>query len=105
MMSDETLVMDVSPWPNGRGFSGSSTWWNYVMNKEEKQRLDDLMGVALLDGDVRKRLVDDRDISLFTAFGLSKETQNWLRDIPANSLSELAQAIVSGQPQEAVPAW
>lgn len=105
MMSDDVLVMDVTPWPNGQGFSGSSQWWDYVMQKEEKQRLDNLMGIALLDEDVRKRLVHDRDSSLFTAFGLSKETQNWLRAIPATTLFELAKAIVSVQPQDVCAVW
>ena len=100
-MMDQTPVIDVSPWPNGRGFAGASTWWEYVMGKEEKQRLDNLMGIALLDDDVCDRLVNQRDSSLLAAFGLSKETQNWLRTIEANSLVELAQAIVSQTQSEA----
>lgn len=65
------------------------------MGKEEKRRLDNLMGTALLDTTVHNRLVYERDSSLFAAFGLSKETQNWLRTVEANSLTELAQAIVA----------
>lgn len=99
-MIDETPVMDVLPWPTGHGFSGSGTWWEYVLEKEEKRRLDNLMGIALLDEDVRHRLVKERDSSLFTAFGLSPETQSWIRALPANSLTELAQAIVSTLPNE-----
>jgi len=93
--------MDVSPWPEGRGFAGASTWWEFVMGKEEKQRLDSLMGVALLDDDVRYRLVNERDSSLLSAFGLSKETQSWLREIKAGTLAEFAQAIVSRAQTEA----
>ena len=91
---DQTPVMDVSPWPQGRGFEGSTVWWEDVMGRDEKQRLDNLMGVALLDADIRDRLVNKRDLSLLDAFGLSKETQNWLQEIKAHSLTELAQAIV-----------
>ncbi len=94
---DQTPVMDVSPWPNGHGFSGANSWWEYMISKEERQRLDNLMGLALLDEDVRERLVNKRDDSLLAAFGLSEATRGWLRAIRANSLDELAQAIVSGQ--------
>jgi len=65
------------------------------MGKEEKQRLDNLMGTALLDEAVRRRLVNERDVSLLTSFGLSTETQSWLRTVEAQSLTELAQAIVA----------
>lgn len=64
------------------------------MGKEEKRRLDHLMGTALLDERVCKRLVNERDASLLTSFGLSAETQSWLRTVEAQSLTELAQAIV-----------
>lgn len=64
------------------------------MGKEEKRRLDHLMGTALLDERVCKRLVHERDASLLTSFGLSSETQSWLRTVEAQSLTELAQAIV-----------
>jgi hypothetical protein len=88
-------VMDVSPWPQGRGFTGAKAWWDYVLSKGEQQRLDNLMGLALMDQKIHDRLVYERDTSLLTAFGLCEETQVWLRQIPADSLVELAQAIVS----------
>ena len=93
---DESPVMDILPWPRGRGFSGASKWWNYVLGKEERRRLDHLVGVALLDEGICNRLVKERDGSLLTAFGISEETQAWLRTISATSLVEFAQAIVSG---------
>jgi hypothetical protein len=65
------------------------------MGKEEKRRIDTLMGTALLDEQVRKRLVDDRDTTLLASFGLSSETQRWLCTVEARSLAELAQAIVA----------
>lgn len=100
-MMDQAPVMDIYPWPQGYGFEGGETWWQDMKRKDELQRLDNLMGVALLDEEVRHRLVNERDTSLLAAFGLSKETQNWLREIKAGSLVELAQAIVSRTHSEA----
>ena len=92
---DETIVMDILPFPKGRGFSGSTAWWDYVLSKDEQSRLDNLMGVALLDGDVRDRLLNRGDAKLFSAFGLSTETQTWITSLNVASLDELAEAIVS----------
>ena len=97
LRASETPVMDVLPWPQGRGFTGADAWWDYVMNKEERKRLDNLMGLALLDKEVCDRLLHKRDESLLSAFGLSFETQAWLRALRATSLAELAEAIVSRQ--------
>jgi hypothetical protein len=91
---EQTPGVEISLWPGGHGFETADAWWD-VMDKDEKQRLDNLMGIALLDTEVRERLVNKRDKSLLTAFGLSQETQNWIREINATSLIELAQAIVS----------
>jgi hypothetical protein len=91
---EQTPGVEVSLWPERHGFESADAWWD-VMDKAEKQRLDNLMGIALLDTEVRDRLVNKRDKSLLTAFGLSQETQNWIREINATSLIELAQAIVS----------
>jgi len=91
----QTPVMDVLPWPQGQGFAGAHAWWDYMLNKDESRRLDNLMGVALLDEQLSQRLVTDRDDTLLASFGLSKETRVWLRTVPATSLVELAQAIVS----------
>ncbi len=92
---NQSLVMDVTPWPKGQGFSGSSDWWDYILTKDERGRLDNLMGAALLDDSIRTRLLKDNDGSLFTRFGISEATQFWLRSIRADSLTELAQAIVA----------
>ena len=80
------------------------------MCKEEKRRLDHLMGTALLDERVCKRLVNERDASLLTSFGLSTETQSWLKTVEAQSLTELAQAIVARTQDDMTmisvqPAW
>lgn len=93
--TQEKPIMDVTPWPDGRGFSGAEIWWDYMMAKDEKQRLDSLMGLALLDEDIRERLVYKRDQSLYRAFGLSAETQAWLSRLKASSLAELAEAIIA----------
>jgi len=98
------LVMDILPWPHGHGFSGADTWWEYILSHEEEQRLDQLLGTALLDEDVCHRLVNQRDHSLLTAYGLSEETQRWLRSVHADNLVELAQAIVARSKVSSVPA-
>lgn len=95
-LKTQTPVMDVVPWPHGHRFAGASAWWDHMLTKDEQGRLDNLMGIALLDEGVRERLVKDRDYSLLSAFGLSEETQARLRAIPARSLAELAQALVAG---------
>jgi hypothetical protein len=94
--TNQTPVMDVTPWPDGHGFKGADVWWNHVLSKEECKRLDNLMGLALLDEDIRIRLLKDRDSSLFTAFRLAPETQAWLRTINVSTLAEFAEAIVAG---------
>ncbi len=99
--TEKSQVMDVSPWPNGYGFSGRTAWWDYVLSKDEQQRLDKLIGLALLDGDIQARLVKERDESLLAAFGLSDETRAWLHSIQATSLTELAEAIVCHRQKQA----
>jgi len=90
------VVMDVLPWPAGRGFRGADAWWEYVLNKDERQRLDQLLGLALLDQSICKRLLEQHDKSLFSRFGLSEATLNWIETIPAKNLTEFAKAIVAG---------
>jgi hypothetical protein len=84
------MVMDIFPFPGGRGFSGAKAWWTHVLSLEEKRRLNNLMGIALLDTSIRQRLIDDRDPALYDAFGLSDETKSWLQDVSVTSLDELA---------------
>ena len=87
--------MDVSPWPHGQGFSGANTWWEYLLSKTERQRLESLIGAALLDKAVCEQLVRDRDENLLAAFGLGSETRQWLRTIRADTLTQLAKAIAA----------
>ena len=70
------MVMDV----NGYGFSGGDKWWRYVLSHSEHERLDNLIGLALLDSKICEQLVAKRDPALLSAFGLSEQTQTWLRD-------------------------
>jgi hypothetical protein len=98
----QKAVMDVSPWPDGQGFSGGTVWWNYVMTKSERQRLDNLIGMALLDTGVREQLVTKRDDGLLSAFGLSQETKDWLKALKVSSLVELAEAIASAHNRPAL---
>jgi len=74
-------------------FTRSSIWRGFLLNTEEKHRIDRLMGTALLDDATCELLVNKRDVSLMASFGLSLETQDWLQSIQAGSLEELAQEI------------
>jgi len=68
-------------------------WHGFLLNAEEKRRIDQLMGSALLDDTLCDRLVHQRDTTVMAQFGLSLDTQKWLRSIQATSLEELAQEI------------
>lgn len=77
-------------------FQRPKVWQGFLLSHEEKQRIDQMMGSALLDETLCRRLVNDRDTSVMSAFQLSVETQRWLCSIPASTLDEMAQAIVLG---------
>src|SRR5438270_754011 len=70
----KNAVMDVFPWPNGKGFAGADLWWDYVLTLDERRRLDSLLGAALLDESIRQRLLK-HDEALLTAFGISADMQ------------------------------
>jgi hypothetical protein len=91
----QEMVLDITSWSGKRGFSGADEWWNYVRNQDERRRLDNLLGVALLDEKVRDRLVNARDEALLTAFGLSESTKWWLVTLRANSLADIAKEIAA----------
>lgn len=59
----------------------------------ERARLDRLIGMALVDKDVHRRLIDVRDPALLKEFGLSMDLQSMLLQAPAQSLSALAEAV------------
>ena len=85
--------MDAQPYPNG------DVWQQHTVGQSERDRLDNLIGLALLDRGVHDRLIVRRDRSLLDDFELSQDTRDRLTAINANSLREFAQAIVS----ESVP--
>ncbi len=93
--TNNSVVMDVLPWPSGYGFTGGDAWWEHTLSQSERERLDDLLGLALLDKTVCEQLVEQRDLSLLRAFDLSVETQRWLSGIKANTLKEFAQAVLA----------
>ena len=74
-------------------FKHTEIWHGFLLSLEEKHRIDSLMGTALMDDTVCDLLVNQRDTSIMTSYGLSLETQNWLQSIDASSLEELAQEI------------
>jgi hypothetical protein len=75
-------------------FQRPKVWQGFLLSHEEKQRIDRMMGTALLDETLCRRLVKDRDTSVMSAFNLSADTQRWLCNISASTLDEMAQAIV-----------
>ncbi len=89
------VVMDVLPWPDGCGFTGGDRWWEYTLSQSERERLDNLLGLALLDQGICEQLVAQRDTSLLAAFGLSEDTQRWFMRIKASTLKELAQGVLA----------
>src|SRR5262245_12747877 len=88
------VVVDIVPYPRAHDFAGGYIFWNYMLRQSERERLDCLLGLALLDSDICERLVTKRDRSLLSTFELSEETQESLNRIKANTLKDFAQAIV-----------
>lgn len=92
--SPSMLVTDFSMRRQQHGFSGTQEWWSYIRGTDEKNRVDQLLGAALLQPDICQRLLFDRDEDLLNAFGLSEQMKEQLRKIKADTLSEFAKAIV-----------
>jgi hypothetical protein len=67
---------------------------SFVLSSDEIQHFDKLLGTALVDDGIYRRLLLQRDQTLFEEFQLTDRMQSWLRNVPATSLSELAKAIV-----------
>ncbi|HEC22147.1 MAG TPA: hypothetical protein ENI95_04430 [Chloroflexi bacterium] len=65
-----------------------------MLSAEEMHKIDKLLGAALVDQEVRRRLLRERDHDLLSEYKLTDETQAWLSTIQATSLMELARAIV-----------
>ncbi|MBK8020285.1 MAG: hypothetical protein IPK19_02385 [Chloroflexi bacterium] len=60
-------------------------WRGYLISQDEMRRIKRMLASALFDEVVCERLVYDRDPGLMNSFGLSFETQQWLRSIQADS--------------------
>ena len=95
-ISSSSFVVDTLPMPSGCGFGRADAGRQTPFSPSERERLDNLIGQALLDQDVSHRLIVQRDPTLLDAFGLSDDTRQWLATIQATSLKEFAQAIVAG---------
>lgn len=89
----QNAVMEVAPWAYEKRFSGSSLWWEYVLSRPERKRLESLLGLALLEPSICDRLLKDHDEALLNEFGLSEETKQWLKMLKADTLLDLAEAI------------
>lgn len=75
-------------------FQRPNVWPGFLLSQEERQRIDRMMGCAMLDDTLCRRLVKDRDTAVMSAFELSIETQNWLCSMSVSTLDEMAQEIV-----------
>lgn len=61
----------------------------------ERECLEDLLRQALIDKDIRDRLLVQRDWSLFDAFNLSTEARRWCSSLAPTTLKEFAEAILT----------
>jgi len=86
-------VVDV--WPNGFAFGNADVWAHPALTQTESERLDHLIGLALVDAKIRDRLIVQHDPSLLDAFDLTEVMRQWLASVKAGTLEELAQAIVA----------
>ena len=85
--------MDVVPFPSGQGFTGRNAWWEYIRSQSQRDRLDLLMAVALMNEQVGYALLN-HDPTLFNIFEFSLETVAVLIEIKADTLEAFAQALV-----------
>ena len=69
------------------------TMRRYQPSREDRKQLDLLLGLALLDEQLSRRLVSQRDDSFLASFGLSAGFRRWLLGIEAASLEDLVRAI------------
>jgi len=69
---------------------------NFDLSRDEATHFDKLLGSALVDDGIYRRLLYQRDETLYAEFELTDRMQVWLRNTPATSLNELAQAFIPG---------
>ncbi len=87
-------VLYFLPGMDRSGFANGDVWRQHALSQSERERLDDLVGQALIDQTVHDRLLIHRDPSLFDTFNLSDETRRWCATVQASTLKEFAQAII-----------
>jgi hypothetical protein len=68
---------------------------------DDLERLDRLFGLALFNQHFHDRLLVERDEHLLEEFHVTEPVRRWIREIPASSLSELAQHIIASQDMHA----
>jgi hypothetical protein len=95
LQMDERHGIDVLAEPPGYGVAEAGVCGEHTLSEKDRQKLDRLLGTALLDESTCQRLLCERDDSLLAEFALSEETRAWLHTIWATSLVELAQTVVS----------
>ena len=88
-------ILHILPNVDRSGFAYGDVWQQHTLSQSERDRLDDLVGQALIDQDVHDRLLFQRDPSLFDAFNLSDDTRRWCATLQASTLKEFAQAIIA----------
>ena len=93
--SFSSAVLHILPNGNRPGLAYGDVWQQHTLSQRERERLDDLVGQALIDQDVHDRLLIQRDPSLLEAFNLSDETQRWCATVEASTLKEFAEAIIA----------
>lgn len=74
---------------------------NIWISNEDMQRLNKLMGLALLEPGVSDLFLHYRDERLMAEFGITFAVREWLKQVRAASLVELAQAIVKQREKNA----
>jgi len=90
-------VVDLFTWSNGLGFRNAEDWWEYVANHKEQEKVELIMVMALLDTNYCKRLLQ-HDITLFQQVALSESTVQWLKELHAESIEELAECFLAMPP-------
>ena len=65
-----------------------------LLIEDEREKLDRLIGSAMLDSETYNRLVVERDAALFEEFALSPVSRHFISGLQTVSLAEIADAIV-----------
>ena len=87
--------LGIQPRSVGQRPNGDNRWCSNVLSQNERDALDYLVGLALLNTAICERLIVKHDCGLLAAFGLSENAKNWVLGIEAQTLKDFAQAIVA----------